>query len=44
MPVLYFGDKAIKTERGIRHERGPDDEMQFIITGVTRLSKCMNCS
>lgn len=45
-PVPYFGDKAIKMGRGIRyrHERAHDDEMQFIITGITRLSKYMNCS
>lgn len=44
--VPYFGDTAIKTGHGIRYrlERGHDDEMQFIITGVTRLSKYMNCS
>lgn len=35
VPTPYFGDKAIKMGRGIRHgrERGDhDDEMQFIIT------------
>jgi len=46
VPISYFGDKAIKTGRKIKYrlERGHDDEMQFIITGVTRLSKYMNCS